>query len=304
MTDRPTDELLPARPFAEALRSAIRASGVTLDRMAERLRDRGTPVSLATLSYWQSGRSQPERPQSLAALANVELLLGLRAGELGRLLESPKPRGRTVHRVPEPIDSAAPWSDPDGFDRMVCGVDISQDNQLTRLSVHDLIVLGPDRAKHVQRTRQVLRAEHDGVDRLVIVAWGESADEPMPELVPLRNCGIGRVSRDERTGQVATELLFGHTLARRETILIEHEIRCPEPLPEAHDHERVSRLPVRDYLIEVRFDPAALPSHVVRFSDVDGKERVKALTLDSAHTAHALAMDLEPGRFGIRWSWR
>ncbi|MBC6450577.1 XRE family transcriptional regulator [Actinokineospora xionganensis] len=298
-----TDELVPARPFAEALRSAIHAGGVTLDRLAERLRERGTPVSLATLSYWQSGRSQPERPQSLAALANVEHLLGLRSGELGKLLESPKPRGRAVHRTPEPIDSAAPWSDPEGFDRMVVGVDISQDNQLTRLSVHDLIVVGADRAKHVQRTRQVLRAEQDGVDRLVIVAWGESPDEPVPEVVPVRNCAIGRVSRDDRTGQVATELLFGHTLAKRETVLIEHEIRCPEPLSQAYEHERVSRLPVREYLIEVRFDPATPPLHVVRFSDVDGKERVKALTLDSAHTAHTLAMDLEPGRYGVRWSW-
>ncbi|MFC7614747.1 hypothetical protein ACFQV2_15660 [Actinokineospora soli] len=79
-------------PFATALREAIAAAGVTLDRLAAELRGRGTPVSLATLSYWCSGRSRPERAGSLAALAELEGLLGLPANGLRRLLPERRPR--------------------------------------------------------------------------------------------------------------------------------------------------------------------------------------------------------------------
>ena len=299
----PSADPAAAQPFADALRAAIHASGITLDRVADRLRERGTPVSLATLSYWQSGRSQPERAKSLAAVAHLEDMLGLVAGHLGRLLDTPKPRGRNVHRPQEPLDSVAPWADGESYGRVVGGIDLSGDSHLTRLSAHDLVVIGADRTKKVQRFRQVLRAEKDGVDRWVIVGWNERPGEPMPEIVPIRNCHVGRVNRDERTSQVATELVFDHALAKRETIVIEHELTCPTPRPPAYDHERVSRLPVREFLVEVRFDPAALPANIAQFSEIDGRERVKALTLDSSHTAHALAMDLVPGRYGIRWSW-
>jgi hypothetical protein len=47
--------------FAEVLREAIRARGLGLERIRERLLAHGVSVSMATLSYWQSGRSRPER---------------------------------------------------------------------------------------------------------------------------------------------------------------------------------------------------------------------------------------------------
>src|SRR5436305_13025652 len=45
----------PTARFAEALRAAIQASGLSLNRIEHRLRERGQAVSSATLSYWQSG---------------------------------------------------------------------------------------------------------------------------------------------------------------------------------------------------------------------------------------------------------
>ena len=49
------------REFADVLRAAIQARGLGLERIRERLLAHGVSVSMATLSYWQSGRSQPER---------------------------------------------------------------------------------------------------------------------------------------------------------------------------------------------------------------------------------------------------
>ncbi|MBM7773538.1 transcriptional regulator with XRE-family HTH domain [Actinokineospora baliensis] len=289
--------------FADALRAAIADSEITLERVAEQLRARGTPVSLATLSYWQTGRSRPERPRSIAALGHLEDLLGLGAGALRGLLEAPRPRGRSARRTPRPLAASAPWADTAEFRRLVAELDLSHDTAITRLSAHDRIVIGPDRAKTVQRTRQVLRAERDGVDRLVVTGWAEREGGAPPTLTGTRNCTLGRVNVDLRGGQVAAELLFDRPLGRRETIIVEHEYHLPSPRPIAYGHQRVSRMPVREYLLEVRFDPRALPRYCVQFTDVGGREQVRALTLDSAYTVHTMALDLEPGRHGIRWAW-
>ncbi|PXY30910.1 transcriptional regulator [Prauserella muralis] len=80
------ESLLATGPFAAALRAAIRARGLGLERIQYRLRRRGVPVSLATLSHWQSGRCRPERPGSLAALRYLEEVVDVPPGSLLRLL--------------------------------------------------------------------------------------------------------------------------------------------------------------------------------------------------------------------------
>ena len=74
--------------FANALRDAINAKPVTLSWLQRQLKARGNRVSMATLSYWRSGARRPEGVQSLAALSDIEELLGLDVGALSRLLRS------------------------------------------------------------------------------------------------------------------------------------------------------------------------------------------------------------------------
>ena len=73
--------------------------GLSLARLQHRLADSGTPVSVATLSYWQSGRSQPERLDSFHAVVGLEDVLGLPAGGLSRLLDTPRPQD--LHHGPK-----------------------------------------------------------------------------------------------------------------------------------------------------------------------------------------------------------
>lgn len=68
--------------FSHVFRSAVRARGLTLDRIRVRLAAAGTPVSNATLSYWQSGRSLPTRRTSLRTLAELEHILRVEPGTL------------------------------------------------------------------------------------------------------------------------------------------------------------------------------------------------------------------------------
>ncbi|HWD04127.1 MAG TPA: transcriptional regulator [Amycolatopsis sp.] len=96
--ERDLGRLLETGPFADALRAAIRARGLGLDRIRYRLRARGTSLSLATLSHWQSGRCRPERPESLMALRNLEDILHVPPHSLRRLLGPPRSRGQYHHR--------------------------------------------------------------------------------------------------------------------------------------------------------------------------------------------------------------
>jgi hypothetical protein len=91
---REVELLLATGPFAAALRAAIRARGLGLDRIRYRLRSRGVSISLATLSHWQSGRCRPERSESLLALAHIEEVLEVPPGSLIHLLGPPRSRTR------------------------------------------------------------------------------------------------------------------------------------------------------------------------------------------------------------------
>lgn len=101
--------------FSIELRAAIKASGLGLDRIQDRLRKRGISVSVTALSYWQSGKRQPERSRSISAIHALEEILDRPAGSLVRLLQPPRPRGhaarREIARVPrQPPPSALPTS--------------------------------------------------------------------------------------------------------------------------------------------------------------------------------------------------
>jgi len=91
---REVGPLLVTGPFEAALRAAIRARGLGLERIRYRLRGRGVSISLATLSHWQSGRCRPERPESLLALCHIEEVLEVPPGSLTNLLGPPRSRAR------------------------------------------------------------------------------------------------------------------------------------------------------------------------------------------------------------------
>lgn len=97
--------LLATGPFAPALRAAIRARGLGLERIRYRLRGRGVSISLATLSHWQSGRCRPERQESLRVLRHLEAVLELPPRSLTQLLDVPPVQARCELRA-EPFARA------------------------------------------------------------------------------------------------------------------------------------------------------------------------------------------------------
>lgn len=281
--------------FADILRDAIERRGLGLERLRDHLEQRGVSVSVATLSYWQSGRSRPERKSSLAALPHLERLLELPDGSLHAPLATPVARRR---KMPvQGLDSVWPET-PQA--RVLHQLDTSWDVELDRISVHDRLEIGPDRRQLSLVVRQVLRARVDGPDRRVVMHCHDDLDSALPEIRPVRGCTLGRTARDAAGGVVGAELVFLRPLRRGQTVVTEYEVVAADPGPYELAYTRRLRLPATEYLLEVQFDPAALP---ISCEAITGDETTVPLELDPAHSVHVVGTDCTAGTAGIRWTW-
>ncbi|GAA4604158.1 hypothetical protein GCM10023195_14100 [Actinoallomurus liliacearum] len=290
-----------ATEFSVALRTAIHESGLTLESLRNRLRQRGVSVSTATLSYWQGGRSRPQRPGSIAAVGALERILELPSGALADLLGPRRRRGQTGGG---PLSPARLWPDPDPVVTMLGQLDRSSDHRLEWLSVHDVYEVDAHRRPRSLSVRQVVRASGDDVDRVVAVHRAEAATDPPPALGELRYCRRGRARHE--AGFVAFEIFFDRVLSRGDTAVVEYEIEFPGDRPIAQFYDRRFRHPVRDYLAVVRFDRRTLPARCYRYdrAGVDvPRHRTAELWVGSSGGVHIMRSGMTGGIIGLEWEW-
>lgn len=303
--DAPLDSALRSGPFHLALRAAIDSRGLALQRLRYRLAERGITVGTATLSYWQSGRRRPERPESIRAVRALEEILGLPAASLTVLLGPRRPRGRSVglptgSRRYADLFHAAP-----AMDRLLAELDSTGDGKVHLLGIYEQVEIGAAHDTRLVRVLQVVRA-HQDVDRYVAVYHGDpGCRAENVRLRAVQNCRLGRVRRDTGAGLVAAELLFDHRLRVGDTYLVEYAVHDPSGVP-CPEYRRGFRFPAGQYVLQVRFAPNALPVRCHRFvrqraegPELDGAD----LTLGAYRTAHLVAADVRPGILGIRWDW-
>ncbi|MFC7612811.1 XRE family transcriptional regulator [Actinokineospora soli] len=299
---RELDDVLATGPFEVALRAAIHRSGLSLERIRARLARHGCAVSVAALSHWQSGRSRPERRESLVALSVLEQVVDVPEGALLGLLGAPRPRGRR-RRLDLPVEAV--WPEDNVIPKLMSRVDAGHDRHLTRLSQHDLVRVGPDRAERLVRVRQVLRAERAGMREVVLAYALDTPHRAGPRVRPLRHCSVARSVYDPARGRLVAALAFDRELSRGEAILVEYEIYCPPTTVRSSCYERKLRYPVRDLHVEVVFDRSARPARCrwEHRGHGDAVTRADALRLDSSNCAQWTTSDAAPGRYLVRWDW-
>jgi hypothetical protein len=277
-----------------ALRAAIRRRGLTLDRLRAHLARRGLPVALSSLSDWQHGRHRPHPARSLPTVYALEEILGLPNAHLARLLADPAAslgRGAEAH----PGATAALLADlPDARGHLV---DV--------ISTHEKVTIDGHRRCDSIRSRTVVRARCDGVDRHVVRYYGDPGCViELVELGALENCRTGRVLRHP-AGVIVAELLFDQALRAGETWVFESSwygltgAACTE-------HAHGTRYAGEQYLMEVRFHAAALPVECHAFAQSGlSADRCATTTLAVSryHTVHLLAAGVRPGLRGIAWAW-
>jgi hypothetical protein len=284
--------------FPDAFAEALAKRGVSLAWLHERLVERGHPVSPAALSYWRSGRSQPERGTSRDALVEIEHLLRVPPGGLtSKLGPSRRPGPRPAERTLRDLFAEHP-----GMERALAelGFEGLYDEVVEQVR-H--LVMDVDVAGCISRiqVRAVMQARRDGARRTPLVMTMDERGH-LPRFVPQAGCSIGRWAIDDDSGVYAAELVLDRVLAKGETCPYELSIDLAEPFEETEvDHYAARRL--AELLVWVRFDPARVPSHVERYTIDDGDEQSEKLDLGEGSSAHALARGFGPGVLGVRWGW-
>jgi hypothetical protein len=284
--------------FPQAFADALEQRGVTLAWLHERLVERGHPVSSAALSYWRSGRSQPERGTSRDALAEIERLLWV---EPGRLLDRLGPSRRPG---PRPGESAM----SDLFDEAPAmqaalhelGFESLYDELVEQLR-HITVDLDAQGRATVIQVRAVMVARRDGARRTPLIVTLDDHGE-MPVFVPVAGCTFGKSCFDVTDGVFAVELLMDRELRKDESALYELRVELPTPSEDRFfDHYAARRL--AELLIWVRFHGDRPPERVERFRRVGEREEAELIDLGGGAGAHALARGFGPGLLGLRWAF-
>jgi hypothetical protein len=296
----------PAAPdaFAVGLATAIAASGLSLDRVQHRLAQRGVQVSLSTLSYWRRGRSRPERAESLRAVRALEEALDLQPGSLLALLGPPRPRGRWLSQPCIGLEQLWEGDDADDLLHVLARIDLPAADRLSYLSVHDEQIVGPDRRETLMRSRGVVRAETDGVDRTVAVYRAGPGDHGPARIRALSQCRLGRTRTHEASKFTVAEVIFDRVLRKGDTAVFSYETVPAAAVPGDCCERRFNR-PIPQYVLNVEFHPDAVPARCVGYArdatEEGGTE--EELWIGTTHSAHVVAHQVQPGLVGIRWEW-
>ncbi|MFI0374040.1 hypothetical protein ACH35V_39795 [Actinomadura sp. 1N219] len=294
-------------PFSVALRLAIQASGLSLDRLQRRLDGRGISVSRTTLSYWQSGRTQPERPESVRAVRLLEDVLDVPEGALTGLLGPPRPRGRwSAHPAAQAPRPDRTWARPEGVLRVLAQVGAAPEHLAHLLQRRRSVQERLDAHRQVRTLtmQMVVESRRPQVRRALIVHHFHMAGVRGPVIEDARGWRAGRVRSDHETGFEVHEMILDRPLAMGERAVVEYTLAYPPGHLEPHSRHRVEP-GTRELSVEVTFDRAALPARCRSFfqpSIAHPKVTAEDLWIGSC-TAALIVFDPEPGLHGVDWEW-
>jgi hypothetical protein len=299
------DTALRGGPFHVALRAAIAARGLPLQRVQHHLSRYGVRVGVTSLSYWQQGARRPQRPESLRAVRALEEILRLPDESLIRLLAETgehsagrRPSARSYRSLVEASDV---------LEQLLAELGSSLDGGLHALGHHERVRIGPRRELAGRESQHIVRAHQDGVDRFMAVHHGDPDSVPERMTVhALENCRTGRVRRHHDTGVLVAELLFDTRLRAGDTFLFRYAVE--------DGTAGVSREYVRgfgsaggQYALQVRFDAAALPVRCHRFAQHSAaapRSGRRELPVSERHrSVHLVEPRVRSGLLGIGWDW-
>ncbi|MFE2480112.1 hypothetical protein [Streptomyces sp. NPDC001194] len=299
-------QLLRAGPFHLALRAALTARGLPLHRVQHRLAARGIKLGVTSLSYWQQGARRPSRPESLKAVGALEQILELSEGTLLRLLAAPEGAGSQAVRPPARSYRAL-VSVGAAVEGLLAGMELPADGGLHTVGHHERVRIGAGGELLGRESQHVVRAHRDGVDRYLAVHHGDPGCDPAAVRVRAdENCRTGRVRWHPEAEVLVAELLFDARLRAGDTYVFGYGFedgtggRCTE-------YVRGFSYSGGQYVLQVRFDEAALPVRCRRFSrSGPGAPRggLADLTPSGRHRAvHLVEPEVRRGLLGIAWDW-
>ncbi|MBT2386853.1 hypothetical protein [Streptomyces sp. ISL-11] len=292
-------------PFHLALRTALSTRGLALHRVQHRLAQRGVRVGVTSLSYWQQGARRPQRPESLRAVRMLEEVLDLPTHALTRLLEPTGTRADTERPATRSYRSLVEESR--ALERLLAELESPVDGGLHTVCHLERVHIGAGRELRGRDSQHVVRAHRDGVDRYLAIHHGDPGCDPARMAVrATENCRVGRVRWHSAAGVIVAELLFDNRLRAGETYVFGYGFEDGTGGP-SDEYVRGFSFAGGQYVLQVRFDSAALPVRCRRFarsSAAAPRTGQQDLTLAGRHRGvHLVEQAVRPGILGIAWDW-
>ncbi|MBK8464147.1 MAG: hypothetical protein IPL36_14370 [Nigerium sp.] len=288
--------------FAEVLTAAIQARGLSLERIRSHLDQAGVPVSIATLSYWQSGRSLPTRARSFHTLVELERVLGVEAGHLTQHTYTADGRTRR-----ETFEWQKVVPSLDVVSEVIADLDLDWHGELTRIAVQDHLTIGRDRSEQAQEVRVIWRTERSGLPRWAVVSEQDAQGATSQTVEPLMGCALGEVVEFPERNLLIAEMTAHRPMQRGELFACEYRLTStPTTMPSFRLLRAVSNT-MKTLTMVIRFHPDAQPVSVragIQASMDD--DDVPADTVDvpiSAGEAQHVWTDPKPGVYSMLWKW-
>ncbi|MET9832400.1 hypothetical protein ABZ078_24575 [Streptomyces sp. NPDC006385] len=299
------DTALRGGPFHVALRAAIAARGLPLQRVQHHLSRRGVKVGVTSLSYWQQGARRPQRPESLRAVRALEEILQLPEESLIRLLADADDHSAVQRPAARSYRSLVEASDV--LEQLLAELDCPVDGGVHTLAHHERVRIGARRELAGRESHHIVRSHKDGVDRFVAVHHGDPGCIPERMTVhALENCRTGRVRWHHDTGVLVAELFFGTRLRSGDTYLFRYGVE-DGTAEVSREYARGFPLAGGQYALQVCFAENTLPVRCHRFSQHSAaapRSGRQGLTLSGPHhSVHLVEPRVRTGIVGIGWEW-
>lgn len=276
--------------FAMRLTQAIVDSGLTLSRIRSDLAVAGHGVSVATLSYWSTGRSIPTRTRSRLLLDELERVLGVQPGWLtGCLWDGVSTTGLDLTGRRERLAHA------------IEDLGIRRDKGWEQLTVHHISTVGADRAEKSAETRELVRAPRDGMQ-----FWAMAVtDHAGPAECHALACCELLVQHQVEPGAAILSFAMERPLRAGEALATSYRVDYPQ-------HEDPSTelgyglTNVTDFLVlETVFEGEMAGGFRHGFSAPDGSPEIttEAPVLVTGNRAQVVLERAQPGIHWLRWEW-
>lgn len=278
--------------FSVLLTRAIAARGLSLARVKAHLAALGQPVSIATLSYWCSGRSLPTRARSLDVVHALETVLQVPRNHLTSAIRTHPEQQDLVSRLEQ--------------DPLVA--DLQQRFDLPPLGMwrpelvfHHATVDSTGRQRSIT-TRIGFRAVVSGAQ-----GWAIAVDRAGEADVEARGDGIAPLRRQIRVSPDLTVLEFGlDQPVKRDTIVMaQHEVNFAADTAPVTSVGYGLSMPAKYFSLTVDFVDKT-PRNYFRchaFQRDGAGHRLDRPVLSGESTLHCALTDAAPGYHSIEWEW-
>jgi hypothetical protein len=285
--------------FAKALRDGVNARKVTLSWLQKQLKARGNRVSMATLSYWRSGARRPEGVQSLAAVTDLEDLLGLDDGALRSHLG---PTNRTGPLGPNrfPIDEQE-------LERAVMlafeELGASYPDTSRELTTHSVTDVGADGNVAYSVTRSIVQSTVGTITAIPFLEITPGIRTPAPLLKAVSGGRIAaRYSHPD--GEVHGVLFeLDLPLTAPDTAMVEWSVEYPPDYPPTRDTGHALAQKARELLVWTRFHPDAVPDWCEERVETPDGVTTTPVPLTRGTSVHLVRRAFGPGALELRWGY-